>query len=336
MNKPSFKSDIARNYVKKFTSTSSLSLAKKMYIENIETFTNVEDARSFIRRIRGLSGKKKRKEIKDKSLFVKPYSLGNPFKLPSSDAIKAKVFGLPKTCDNILFISDLHIPYHDIQAITLAIQYGKEHNINCIFINGDLLDFFMMSRFMKTAKRRSTKGELEIANEFLDILNKEFPTVPIYFLKGNHDNRLEHYLAEKAVELLDMEEFRLEYLLNAQRHNMKVLEDTVLVKIGKLAVTHGHLLIRGIFAPVSAARGAFLRAKSSVIISHVHKVSTHSETTINNKPIICYSTGCLCELNPDYNPFGNNFSHGFAHVKVGEAGKFSVRNLQIIDGVLIN
>jgi len=151
-----------------------------------------------------------------------------------------------------------------------------------------------------------------------------------------HDNRLEHYLAEKAPELLDMEEFRLEILLDAKKRNMVVINDNVLVKMGKLNVTHGHLLLRGFFSPVNSARGTFLRAKASTIISHVHKVSMHTETTINDKTIVTYSTGCLCELNPEYAPLANNYSHGFAHVMTKPNGDYKVRNLQILNGQIIN
>lgn len=260
----------------------------------------------------------------------------NPYKLPKSYAEKAKTFRLPAKCNNVLFISDLHIPYHDINAVSIAIEYGKRHNINCIFINGDILDFYQISKFTNTKRKRSVEQELKTANKFLDVLNREFPGVPIYFLKGNHDMRLEMYLAVKAPELLGISEFRLEVLLNSIGHNMHIIDDKTIVMIGKLPVTHGHLLIRGIMAPVNSARGAFLKAKSSVIISHVHKISTHSETTLKGKVITCYSTGCLCELNPDYTPFANNYTHGFAHITVQTGGNYKVRNMQIIDGNLIN
>jgi predicted phosphodiesterase len=198
------------------------------------------------------------------------------------------------------------------------------------------LDFFQISRFTKTKRKRSVAQELETARAILDSLNEAFPNVPIYFLQGNHDNRLELYLAEKAPELLDCEEFKLEQLLDARKHNMVVLDDRTLIKVDKLAITHGHLLIKGFFAPVSPARGAFLKAKASILIGHTHKVSTHTETTISNKMIVCYSTGCLCELQPDYNPFGNNYSHGFAFIVRQPVGKYQVKNVQILDGVIIN
>lgn len=332
------KNDIAREYVLRFPNTPSLTLAKKIYLENIQLFSSVEHARSSVRQVRGLKGHDHRKKTSEqlKLFHVKPRSLDrNPFSLPKSDAKKPKIFNLPKKCNNVLVLSDIHIPYHDTEALTIALKYGKEKKINCILINGDLLDFFMISRFTKIKYGRSVPGELELANEFLDVLNKEFNDVPIYLILGNHDIRLQTYLAVKAPEILDMQEFRLEFLLKAKDHNMTIIPDTTLVRIGKLNVTHGHLLIRGIFAPVNSARGAFLKAKAPVLIGHVHKVSTHSETTLSGKTITTYSTGCLCELTPDYFPFGNNYSHGFAHVKI-EGNWFKVRNIQIVNGEIVH
>lgn len=258
----------------------------------------------------------------------------NPLRLPVSYAKKRQLFALPVHCNNILLLSDLHIPYHDVRALTTAIMYGKDQKINTIFINGDLLDFYQISRYVNVHRKRSIPQELDAARQILCVLNKAFPKAPIYYLKGNHCMRLEKYLASHAPELLDMIEFRLEYLLHAKERNMTVIPDTTLVKMGHLTVTHGHHIVKGIIAPVNSARGVFLRAKASTLISHVHKVSSHSETTINDKTITCYSTGCLCELNPDYNPFGNSFVHGFAHVQTN--GKsYRVRNIQVIDGKII-
>jgi predicted phosphodiesterase len=333
---PFSKNEIVKNYLRKFPNTPSLSVAKKIYAENSPDFKDIEDARSTVRRLRGLVGDVRRKSLTDKSFIVEKFKFANPYNIPKSDAVKPKVFHLPAKDNNVLVISDLHIPYHDVKALTVALDYGVREKINTVFINGDLIDFYQISRFTNVERKRSVKEELEIAKEFLNILRSTFPVASFYFLLGNHDIRLQHYLASKAPELLDVEEFQLEFLLDAEKYGMKVLEDTVLVKIGKLAVTHGHLLIRGIFAPVSAARGAFLRAKASVLIGHTHKISTHSETTINNKVITCYSTGCLCELTPAYNPFGNNFTHGFSHIRTEANGNYKVRNLQIIEGELIS
>lgn len=332
------KSAIVKKYLKDFSTMSTNSLAKKIYAENKDYFIDAENCRNVVRYYRQQHGKKNKKALTDKSFVPKKGQINsdNPFHLPKAYGKKKETLSLPSDCRNILMISDLHIPYHDITALTLAMKYGKDKDIDTIFINGDLLDFFQISRFINLERKCSVKEEFEIANKFLDILNKHFPNVPIYFLKGNHDLRLETYLAVKAPELLGMPQFELDFLLNAKQHNMMVIPDTTLVKMGKLAVTHGHILSKGFIAPVNAARGLFLKAKASSIMGHVHKVSTHSETNINSKVITTYSTGCMCELNPTYSPFANNFSHGFAHIQVFNGGNFAVKNMQIIDGVIVN
>jgi len=334
--KKTFKGQIVENYLRRFPNTQSTTLAKKIYAENSEHFNTFETVRSLIREKRGLHGKAHRKSIIDKQFYVKPFSLKNPYSLPDSDAQEPKIFHLPREISRVLVISDLHIPYHDITPLTMALDYGKKQKINCIFINGDLIDFYQISRFVNLERKRSVAEELEIVKEFLGVLNKEFPNVPIYLLMGNHDMRLEKYLATKAPELLDVEEFRLKELLEADKHNLTVIEATTLVKIGKLSITHGDLLLKGFFSPVNPARGAFLKAKASVLVSHTHKVSTHTETTINGKTIVCYSTGSLCELTPAYAPFANNFMHGFAYVEVEHNGNYKVKNIQIVDGIIIN
>ena len=331
----SISSETVKKYLQRFPNTPSRTLAIKIYRENPEIFKNQEHARGVVRNLRGLKGKLNRKHTESTYFVPKGTFKLNPFNFPHSEEERPKVFHLPETCNNILVLSDLHVPYHNIKALTVALEYGKKEGINCIFINGDLLDFFMISKFVKYERKMSVKDELETVRKILEVFNQEFPNVPIYFLMGNHDIRLQTYLAVKAPELLDMKEFYLEVLLNSPKYNLKVLEDTTLVKMGKLSVTHGHTLLRGFFSPVNPARGAFLRAKQSTLIGHLHKVSTHSETTIGGKTIICYSTGCLCELNPRYNPFANSYSHGFAHVKTNK-GMFSVKNLQLVDGVIVN
>jgi predicted phosphodiesterase len=336
MSKPTFKNTLVRNYLKKFPNTGSRTIARKIYAENSEHFSSERAVRTMVMYIRGLSGDKNRKKLKDKSLAVKKFSIKNPYDLPKSDAQKPKVFTLPKQCSRILVLSDLHIPYHDIQALTTALNYGKKQDANTIFINGDLIDFYQISRFTNLERKRSVSDELEITREFLSILRKTFPKAKIYFLKGNHDNRLEYYLATKAPELLDVEEFRLKELLQLDKFGVEIFDETTLIKAGKLAITHGHLLLRGVFSPVNPARGSFLKAKASVLIGHSHKVSTHTETTINGKTIACYSTGSLCELCPSYQPFSNNFMHGFAFIEVQRGGHYKVKNIQIIDGVMIN
>ena len=326
------KSDIARQYREEHGwDMPTMKLARIMYAENNLTFKDVEDARVFLRYIEGKLGPKVRKF---KTIIPMPERPKNPYNLPESYQEKREPFILPKVCDNILLISDLHIPYHDIDAITIALDYGKKENVNTIFINGDLIDNSRVSRFEKDMKKRSVKQEFDATKEFLVQLRAAFPDASIYWLKGNHCVRWEKFLEQKVREIWDDPYFHLEERLRLNEQNIKLLDDTVLVKAGKLSITHGHHIIKGIFVPVSPARGAFMRAKQSVIVGHLHRSSYHTEMDLDGKVIGCWSTACLCELRPNYSPLVSNSQHGFAHITIDKTGDFTVKNYQIINGKL--
>lgn len=326
------KSNISREYREKHGwEMPTLKLARILYSENNLLFKDVEDARLSLRYIEGKHGSGNRKF---KTIIQMPERPKNPYNLPESHQEKREPFVLPKVCNNILLISDLHIPYHDIDAITIALDYGKKENVNTIFINGDLIDNSQVSRFEKDMKKRSVKQEFDATKEFLVQLRIAFPNASIYWLKGNHCMRWEKFLEQKVREIWDDPYFHLEERLRLNEQKVQILDDTVLVKAGKLSITHGHHIFKGIFVPVSPARGAFLRAKQSVIVGHLHRASYHPEMDLDGKVIGCWSTGCLCELRPSYSPLVSNAQHGFAHILVDKNGDFIVKNYQIINGKL--
>lgn len=325
--------DLAKKIISKFPNASTRTLAKMLYEQNPESFMSIDSARGILRTYRNRGdggGKFLRDKEKAKELEIK-----NIYELPESSAEERKPFVLPLLCNNILLISDLHIPYHSNDAIECAFDYGIKEKVNTIFINGDLIDFCMISRFEKDPKKRSVKYELDLTKKFLTSLRKAFPTQSIYWLKGNHDIRLEAYLRIKAPELLDIEEFYLEHLLGLNNFKITIIPDNQLVKAGHLSITHGHHIMRGFFAPVNSARGVYMKAKQSTIIGHVHKVSEHTETNMDGDIITTWSTGCLCELKPDYSPMISNYSHGFAHIIINADKTYSVTNKRIYKGKLL-
>lgn len=327
------KHEVIREYLNRFPNHADLTMAKKIYAENTILFNNIETVRTAIRHIRGKMDDPRR--FKDKSLYVDKTYDTNPYKLPESEEQVREPYILPKANNNILLISDLHIPYHNIKAITAALDYGVESQVNTIVINGDLIDFYMMSRFEKDMRKRSVKHEFDTTKAFLRILRGTFAKAQIYWIKGNHDVRYEHWLMAKAPEVFDDPYYQLEERLKLSEENIHLIGDKVLVKAGKLNIHHGHLFFRGFIAPVNSARGLFLKAKESTICGHVHKISEHTETNLSGELTTCWSTGCLCELSPDYSPFANNYAHGFAHILVGDDRNYSVKNYRILNGTIL-
>lgn len=310
----------------------SKKLARIIYEKEPLLFNSADTIRTYLVKIEGKGRTPNKGGGNFKIRKEMPNRPKNPYNLPDSYSEERLPFILPKSCNSILVISDLHIPYHDVDAVTLAIKYGLDNNVNTIFINGDLMDFHGLSRFEKDPRKRSVKQEFEATKNFLVALREAFPTQEIYWLKGNHCVRYEKWLMTKVYEVFDDEYYHLEQRLALNEQRIKIINDKVLVKVGKLAITHGHHIMRGFFSPVNSARGAWMKAKQSVLIGHVHKVSTHVEVNLDGHNYGCWSTGSLCELKPDYSPLASNYQHGFAHILVQDNGDFAVKNMHIING----
>ena len=326
------KSDVAREYREKHgMDMPTHQLAKIMYSENVSMFTNVEDARTILRYIEGKKGDRfKTKKIKESKFFIEEDRPKNPYKLPQSEEAKYEPFILK--AKRLAVLSDIHIPYHSIDAVTAVLDKIAEEKPDAILLNGDTVDMYSLSRFQKDPRKRSVAHELQACNEFLDVLH-QFGAKVIYKL-GNHDERYEHYLQHKAPELLNVPEFRFENLLKAGERGMQVVGEKRVIKANKLNIIHGHEY-PSVFSPVNIARGLYMKGKVSAMQGHNHQVSEHTETDMNGEIVTTWSVGCLCELNPAYMPL-NKWSHGFAMVDLSDNGKdFEVRNYRIYKGKIL-
>lgn len=331
MNKRTIKGEIVVEYITKFPKTPNSTLAKKIYKENPEAFKDKEDAREMVRYYRGQKGKTNRHRAvqpTEKGELAKKLGIPNPYELPESEESEWLPFDIPKGNDKLLILSDVHIPYHNIKALELAIKYGKDRGCNAVVLNGDIMDCYALSRYEKDPRKRRFAQELEDTRQFLGYLKQEL-NCPIYYKLGNHEERYEAYLRIKAPEILDIEEFRLDVLLRFGEYGAQLISDKRIIKAGKLNVLHGHEFGRSVFSPVNPARGYYNRAKSSMIAGHNHQTSEHTESNLNGKIVTCWSTGCLCELHPAYMPI-NKWNYGFAFVTL-EGEEFDVDNLRIIN-----
>ena len=318
------KTELAAQYVVKFPSISKSSIAAKLFNDYPTLFKNQEDARSFVRNATNSFGVEHRK--------YNPRNIVHTPELPPSLS-KSRVFvDLPISSNNILWMSDVHLPNHDKDAINLATKYGKDKKINCIVLGGDILDNTpFTSHDSPPPSADDVREWFDYAEIFFSHLRTLFPKAHIVWLEGNHDNWYVRYLMKKAPMLFNDEYFRLPERLSLKKYNIDFYDQNVILRAGKLHMAHGHTIVRGVFAPVNAARGVFMRAKSSMMVGHVHTTSNHSETNIKEEPISCWSVGCLCTLSPDYDPHNTKHNLGFAHITVEKDGSFAVDNKRIIN-----
>lgn len=332
--KKTIAAEYCRELLKKYPNTPILTLAKKAFKDDPELFLNIEQARTYLRSHSGLMGKYQRKNIADKSLYREKTFNYNPFKLPEAEVEEYDAFILPKECTSILHLQDIHVPYHSMETLTLAIEYGKNKGIDTLLLGYDFLDFYQLSRFQKDPRKKDVKSEIEIANELLDVFQREFPKAKIFWRNGNHDERLEKYLAVKAPELLNMTEFKIENLLKFKERNITFIQNKRIVKAGKLNIIHGDEFIGGDSGGVNPARAMFLKTNENTICGHFHKTSEHIEKTLSDDVIGCWSIGCSTQLHPEY-ARNNKWNNGFAHIYVYEDGHFHINNMKIVKGKLV-
>lgn len=322
------KGEIVKAALKQFPTASTRALARIIYDDNKELFT-LEKARDLIMYYRGAKGKRLNKSLADKS-FVRKKTNDDPFEfIPKSYAMRRDTWHLPTSIKNVAVWGDLHIPYHESDAVKAAIKLAKDDKVDAIFLNGDVMDFFGLSFHEKNPKNRPRiSEELESARQFLKGLRKHFPNIPIYWIDGNHEYRLERYLAVKAPELLDTSEFQIASLLRMAEYGITYLGFRTKCYFGKLLVEHGDRL-KGT-GGVNPARTARLKYKRSVLVNHFHKLSVDSGKQYDGDVMTCWSNGCLCELEPEYMEV-NEHVHGVCHVQMN-GDNYRVRQYQIING----
>lgn len=326
------KRDLARNYREKHgLEMPTLKLARIMYNEHRLTFKDVEDARWWLREIEGKAGKKSKKITKNIiEVPARPY---NPYNLPPSD--ESEYLPYPITgCKRVGILSDIHVPYHNIESLTVAITELKKLKIDGLLLNGDSIDCHRLSRFVKDPKKRDFAGELALFKQLFEVLKKEL-NCQIYFKIGNHEERYNHFLMEKAHELTGIEEFSLENIIKARAEGIQVIGDKRVIKLNDLNGIHGHEYVGGISVPVNVARGLYLRGKVSAFQGHNHSTSEHTEADMNGKITTTWSVGCLCELHPSYMPL-NKWNHGFGWVELDEDGvHYQFHNKRIFNGKVL-
>lgn len=327
--------EIVREYVShyfedlKSGAISKKKIASKLLEDHPGLYSNLEGARHAVRSVTGAACSSK----KDKEFYFKStIEHGRKYlTLPKTHANPVGDFIFPDFRKTFVF-SDVHIPYHSEQALLLAIDYAKKEKVDSILINGDLLDFYQGSDFARDPRNMDLGSELKMAQDFMAYLKQELP-VPVFYKLGNHEYRYERYMLKNAKELLGIDAFQIEKILNL---DCTIIKQDQLIKYGKLNIIHGHEFKQSFFNPVNPARGLFLRAKANTLAGHLHQTSEHAESNINGDNIVCHSIGCLCDLRPEYSRFAYvKWNHGFAIIAKDKEGFFTVHNKKIVKGKIV-
>lgn len=232
----------------------------------------------------------------------------------------------------IVSISDLHVPFHDPSLVDSAINLIRRLKPHRVILNGDVEDFFQLSRFNTSHERMDLlQWEIDVANRIRERIRRAAPNAQLIENEGNHDSRLITYVTQNAKalsslraleprQLLDWD--RLEFL-NFGGHGFR-LRPNFLVK-------HGSMIRGEAGATAKAELGA---AGISGISGHTHRLSTYRKSGYES--LQWTEQGCLCLLEPDYVVGPPNWTHGLV---VGQfstsSSAFLVEEVQAKNGKFI-
>lgn len=308
--------------VTNFPQVATRTLAKQLYKENSRFFKDLEQARSAIRRKRGNNGQKARKATKDKTGYRNNGKAGFVHELPPTQKKDWLPYVIPNG-ERIAVISDVHLPYHCEETLQRWYEDCMEYEPSVILINGDLLDFYRMSRFEKNPNMRDTAFEIDQAHSFFDWLQERFEA-KVIFKEGNHDERWAKYIWNNAPEFSRFQQFDLASVLNLDSYGVDHVTEKRVINAGDLRIVHGHELYGG--GGIQPARAMAAKMQTNALMGHCHRSSEFSQNNFEGTWLRCWSTGCMCEMNPDYGRI-NMWNHGYAFVDVHEDGSFVVDNV---------
>lgn len=242
--------------------------------------------------------------------------------------------------NRVLFLSDLHTPYHDERALQLTLNYAMKNTFDTVVMS-EVPDFYSISSWCRDPKRVHLLGEeLDQCREAIRLVSELFKDRRKVYIAGNHDERLKRYIWKNAPALADLPglnvadvlgltEFGWEYYDNKER----LMSGLKPFSIGHLTFLHGHEVKMG-WGAVNVAKILYERSRTNVIAGHFHRCQEWIVRTVRGDHEGSWLVGCLGDLNPEFMPH-NDWIHGFADIHMDDDGDFEVRNRKIMKGKIL-
>lgn len=238
------------------------------------------------------------------------------------------VIDIETKLDNGLVIvgSDIHIPFQDDRAVRAFVKHCKEKQPEVVVLNGDVLDMFMLSKFTK-GEGRNPLEEITMCQGLFESLRKAVPNSDIYYVIGNHENRLEKYVLSKAPELASLIEDVFSII---KVEDFKIRGCASVTFNGNFVCKHGTLL--GNKSGLSAIK-EMENAYMSGATGHTHRLCKYIARKAGRK-FVWIETGCLCDMNPEYMILPN-WQQGFTELTFKDGKLHHSKIIEIENGKIL-
>jgi hypothetical protein len=230
--------------------------------------------------------------------------------------------------ERCIVCADIHIPYQDNLAVSAMIEYMLEYKPTTIIIDGDILDFYQISSFVKNPANKGTSEEIRETKKFLTELRQLFPDARIIIKEGNHEQRLEKYIFQNAKAIADLIDDLIPMKLGLSELKIEYKIDPF--SFGKLWILHGHEKPGGAYNPEYITNVIWQYVHDHFAVGHFHRGQEKIFKNIKGDTFYACSVPYLAGK-MDYAVL-NKWSQGFLRVDFSTSGKFKAQLLKIIDG----
>lgn len=167
----------------------------------------------------------------------------------------------------IMVWPDTHAPYHDPEAVAVALAVLKAVKPDALVILGDFFDCYSVSRFPKDPARKTRlRDELDGGLPILDAISAS--GVPlVHFLQGNHEVRIESLIEQQAPALHGMISLRKEMRIAERGWHWTNYKQSL--KLGRMLYSHdfGRSGVHAAYQGLSDIGG-------NICFGHTHKLGT--------------------------------------------------------------
>lgn len=226
------------------------------------------------------------KEVMKQERIIEESKLALATKVASLDTIK------------ILFLTDIHYPYTDFEALNKAYKITKDFNPDFITVLSDFFDFEQYSNWDKKPTPASLMWGSDINNSLKAMfihhqaLKNAAPNATLLALNGNHDNWMFNYLrtnpngwTETNITLF-MEKLKAQGVLVFSRGFNEPI-----IPIRNVRLVHG---VSSSINDTSVGRATIEMCREGNTTYHTVSGHVHRHFTIKYAGVTHYNVGKLC------------------------------------------
>ena len=214
-----------------------------------------------------------------------------------------------------------------MEAALLLIKDVQPHRV---VLNGDINDFFQLSRFFKGNREDTLQEEIDESNELRRRIRGAAPNATIDENEGNHDNRLLSYVVLNAKSLSLLRALAPDELLCSRELGINRHPGAGFLLRRHFLVKHGDLVRADALA---TAKAELKKAKVSGVSGHTHRLGTYREAGYH--ALQWTEQGGLMRLDPDYIVGPPNWTQGLAVIEASTRSEaFVVHEVPFVEGSL--